>query len=78
MGKQSTTIIINTCDRCGSEHNEADYMKGCQWGQLNLTWHGDTGGRSWSGDAGGVNIKGKAWLCLPCTELFLKFIKGEK
>lgn len=70
------TITINICDRCGSEHDHADYMKGNQWGQMNVAWKGDTGGRAYDGAAGGLNHEGKAWLCMPCTDEFLTFMKG--
>jgi len=75
MGTITTTI--NVCDRCGSQHNAADYMKGNQWGQLNIAWQGDKGGRSWQGDAGGVNLKGKAWLCMQCAEDFEAFMHSK-
>ena len=71
------TTLVDVCDRCGSRHNRADYMKGNSWAQLNLKWSGDTGGRTYDGAAGGTNLKGSAWLCQPCTDLFLKFI-GNK
>lgn len=69
------TTVINVCDRCGSQHNAADYMKGNEWGHLSVAWSGDKGGRSYQGDAAGFNIKGKAWLCLPCTNAFEAFMK---
>lgn len=71
------TIITLICDRCGSRHDKASYMAGNSWGQLNLTWQGDKGGRTWDGSAAGVELKGKAWLCEPCTDAFLNFIKPE-
>jgi len=73
MGVETTTV--NICDRCGSRHNAADYMAGNSWGQLTLKWHGDIGGRAYDGAAGGANIKGTAWICHPCTEAFLAFLK---
>jgi hypothetical protein len=45
------TIVIKVCDRCKSEHNRDDYMKGGSWGQTDVSWSGDRGGRSWQGDA---------------------------
>lgn len=77
MAKVRTTITICVCDRCGSQHNEADYMKGSEWGQLAISWKGDKGGRSWQGDAGGISLAGLAWLCLPCTDAFLEFMKPK-
>lgn len=77
MGTKTHTITINVCDRCGSEHNQADYMKGNQWGQMNVGWRGDIGGRAYDGSAGGNTIEGKAWLCLPCTEGFLAFMQNK-
>lgn len=68
------TSVINVCDRCGSRHDTAKYMADNEWGQLNLSWIGDKGGRSWQGDAGGVNLKGKAWLCMKCTDAFFAFM----
>ena len=70
------TITINTCDRCGSEHDMGKYTQGNEWGQLSLSWTGDKGGRTWAGDAGGVNLQGKAWLCRGCTDAFLSFMEG--
>ena len=72
------TTVINVCDRCGSQHNAADYMKGSVWGQLTVTWKGDKGGRAYDGAAGGLNLEGKAWLCRICTDDFLDFIKERK
>lgn len=69
------TTVINVCDRCGSQHNAAEYMAGNVWGQLNIGWRGDKGGWSWDGAGGGVNLQGKAWLCRVCTEDFLEFMK---
>ena len=71
------TTVINVCDRCGSQHNAAEYMSGNVWGQLNLGWKGDTGGRAWDGAAGGLSLQGKAWLCGICTDDFLKFMKEK-
>lgn len=73
MATETTTIDI--CDRCGSRHNRADYTKGNSWGQLNLTWSGDMGGRAWDGAAGGTSVNGKAWLCLQCMDDFLHFMR---
>jgi hypothetical protein len=69
------TIVIKVCDRCKSEHNRDDYMKGGSWGQTDVSWSGDRGGRSWQGDAGGTTHKGKAWLCQTCTDAFLQFME---
>lgn len=71
------TIIIDICDRCGLEHNRADYMKGGAWGQVNINYKGDHGGRSYAGDAGGANTEGKLWFCRTCAEDFYEFIKGK-
>ena len=71
------TTTINVCDRCGSQHNAADYMNGSHWGQLNVAWKGDKGGRAYDGAAGGVNLSGKAWLCEPCADAFLSFIENK-
>lgn len=71
------TTITQICDRCGSRHDKAGYMAGNSWGQMSLTWKGDKGGRAWDGAAGGVTLKGQAWLCEPCTDAFLIFIKPE-
>ena len=76
MAVETTTTLI--CDRCGSRHDQASYMAGSSWGQLNLTWNGDKGGRSWQGDAGGITLKGKAWLCEPCTDGFLEFMRPPR
>jgi hypothetical protein len=75
MGKVTQTITICTCDRCGAQHKEADYMSGNQWGQLSLSWTGDKGGRAYDGSAGGINLLGKAWLCLSCTDAFFEFME---
>ncbi|EKZ1926233.1 TPA: hypothetical protein ACOENG_003029 [Stenotrophomonas maltophilia] len=72
------TTVINICDRSGSRHDAAAYMAGSTWAQLNVTWSGEKGGRTWQGDAGGVNLKGKAWLCEPCTDAFLAFLKPSE
>lgn len=72
------TTVINVCDRCGSQHNAAEYMKGHVWGQLTVAWKGDKGGRAYDGAAGGLNLEGKAWLCRVCTDDFLDFIKERK
>lgn len=69
------TETINVCDRCGSRHKASEYMAGNHWGNLNVVWNGDKGGRSYAGDAGGITIKGKAWLCETCTEAFEEFMK---
>lgn len=69
------TTVINVCDRCGSQHDKAKYMSGSIWGQLNVAWHGDKGGRAYDGSAGGMNLKGKAWLCRVCTDEFLAFMR---
>lgn len=69
------TTTINVCDRCGSQHDASKYMSGGEWGQLNLAWKGDKGGRTMQGDAGGINLSGKAWLCLKCTDAFLAFMR---
>lgn len=71
------TIVIDVCDRCGGEHNRADYMKGDAWGQVNISYKGDHGGRGYTGDAGGANTEGKLWLCRTCAEDFYEFIKGK-
>lgn len=71
------TIIINVCDRCGSRHVAADYTKGSSWGQLTISWFGDMGGRAYDGAAGGCDLKGKAWICHPCTEAFLAFMANK-
>jgi hypothetical protein len=70
------TIIINVRDRCGHEQNMAEYSSGNEFGQLDVAWAGDIGGRGYDGAAGGVNLKGKAWLCLACTKAFQGFMKG--
>lgn len=72
MATETTTTLI--CDRCGSRHDQARYMAGNSWAQLNLAWRGDKGGRTCQGDAGGVNIEGKAWLCEPCVDAFVAFM----
>ncbi len=72
------TIVINICDRCGSQHPASDYSNGNSWAQMNLSWLGDKGGRSYDGAAGGIELKGKAWLCEPCTNAFLDFIKPRR
>lgn len=72
------TTVINVCDRCGSQHNAADYMKGNVWGQLNVGWKGDKGGRAYDGAAGGMSLNGKAWLCMACTDLFLAFMENKQ
>lgn len=74
MGKVTTTRVTYVCDRCKAEHDESDYIKDSEWGQLNLEWRGDTGGRMHDGAAGGIVLTGKAWLCLPCTKAFLNFL----
>lgn len=71
------TTVINVCDRCGSKHDASKYMSGSHWGHLNLAWKGDKGGRTMQGDTGGINLKGDAWLCEPCTDAFLAFIKNK-
>jgi len=76
MATETTTTLI--CDRCGSRHDQARYMAGNSWAQLNLTWRGDKGGRTWQGDAGGVNLEGKAWLCAPCVDAFLGFMGSNE
>jgi hypothetical protein len=73
MATETTTT--NICDRCGSRHDSERYSAGSSWAQLNLTWNGDKGGRTAQGDAGGVNLKGKAWLCEPCVNAFLEFLR---
>ena len=72
------TTVINICDRCGSRHNKADYMTGSSWGQLNIQWSGDKGGRAYDGAAAGVTLKGGAWLCEPCTDAFISFIEPKQ
>lgn len=71
------TITINVCDRCGSEHNAADYMSGNAWGQMTINYQGDTGGRAYDGAAGGLNHKGTKWLCMTCTDAFFNFMGGK-
>ncbi len=75
MAIETTTTLI--CDRCGSRHDQARYMAGNSWAQLNVSWRGDKGGRTWQGDAGGVALVGGAWLCEPCTDAFLAFMTPE-
>ena len=71
------TSTINVCDRCGTQHNASEYMAGNSWGQLNVQWSGDRGGRSYAGDAGGINLKGKASLCEKCTAAFEEFMRSN-
>ncbi len=72
------TTVINICDRCGSRHDRAQYMAGNSWGQMTVQWHGDKGGRAYDGAAGGFTLKGSAWLCAPCTDAFLAFLKPSE
>lgn len=71
------TTVINVCDRCDSQHDASKYMAGNSWGQLNLQWSGDKGGRGHDGAAGGMNLKGKAWLCATCTDDFFIFLHSK-
>lgn len=73
MAIETTTTLI--CDRCGSRHDKAKYYDGYSWGELNVQWSGDKGGRGHDGSAGGVRLKGSAWLCERCTDEFLAFIR---
>lgn len=76
MSTETITYLI--CDRCGSRHNQADYMRGNAWGQVTLEWHGDNGGRTYDGAAAGHNLKGTAWLCMECANAFEYFIHPPK
>lgn len=67
------TFTVKTCDRCGQEID--DDVNSNEWGEAQLAWRGHIGARAWNGDAGGSNIEGKVLLCLPCTRLFLDFVK---
>lgn len=72
------SIVIDVCDRCGSEHNRADYMKSNEWGQVNVNWNGDMGGRDYLGNGAQVKTEGKAWLCRICANDFYVFMQGVK
>lgn len=73
MGIQ--TVIVKTCDRCGSNiHGEDDIH--CEAGDLHIKWEGHTSGKCYDGSWGGVNLKGSALLCLPCLRKFQSFMKG--
>jgi len=73
MAEIVTVTLV--CDRCGSTHDKAKLMDGNQWAQATVQWSGDVGGRTYDGTAAGCLIKGKAWLCMNCTEAFLVFMK---
>lgn len=76
MSKITVQKIEATCDRCGAAGDTGAMEGRNQWGELNVSYTGHQGGRAWDGAAGGVNIKGKAWLCMACTDAFLAFMKG--
>lgn len=74
----SRTITINQCDRCAREQDMSKYMDGYAWGQMNLVWTGDKGGKGPDGSAGGINLKGSAWLCMRCTDDFQLFMTPKQ
>lgn len=76
MAKVTKTISVCTCDRCGKEGDTGETVGRNTWGELNVSWSGHTGGRTLDGALGGNSFKGEAWLCLDCTEAFLKFMRN--
>jgi hypothetical protein len=78
MATITMTKVVTVCDRCGSQHDMANYTSGSSWGQCTVSWAGDKGGRSVQGDIGGINLKGEMWLCETCTEAFLQFTHRTK
>ena len=76
MSKVTVQRIEATCDRCGAVGDTGNTEGRQQWGELEVIYIGHQGGRAWDGCAAGNNIKGKAWLCMACTDAFLKFMKG--
>ena len=77
MGKVTQTVVECTCDRCGKVGNTGIMEGRNVWGELDIAYSGHQGSRSWDGSAGGINIKGRKWLCMSCTEDFLKFMDNH-
>lgn len=72
-----TTRTIYTCDRCGWDSDKNPRPKLANFGHLDVKWQGDIGGYGFDGACGGTSLQGKAYLCLDCTNEFLKWIKGK-
>lgn len=78
MPKTTKTVTVVECDRCGSTEDTGITEGRQAWGELNLVYKGHTGGRSWDGAGGGCNLEGKVWLCMNCTDDFLRFMHNDK